>query len=424
MAATLVAMAAVGAMAVPKASSPDTDRDPTPPGEAAGGAAAADGLSPGSSLGLADAGADSERQQALDQPVPGLAYADASTHLPATDPAGAPYRTCFTDYRHLDWEAEPETVVATHRQASAGACSAEGWYRRTAFQNAILGFMVLVGEASLAGALPTADDPAAMVDSLRRQGFDRLDSMEISDSGPCERGGVQLAMFELRQQPIELDHLDATKAPAALDGLEALLGGAEAAGATVERTETATVVTGGGAACATAIVHTGRVFGWLTTSDRVRLDGVLSELDLRPSPIPRPTSPPTAAGSSGPGLEYSLGLGDLGHQTIGVRHFGLDDDRGSTGVQGASGCRDRAPGHPTQEVRLRLDGGGARRPLREVEHGAGCSRRIGEGHDGAAVQQLVAGTQLRPPFQEQRDDLGAELADGDPHRLTQRHGLM
>ncbi|MGB5760040.1 MAG: hypothetical protein WBM50_24210, partial [Acidimicrobiales bacterium] len=225
MAATLIAMAAVGAMAVPKTSGQDTERNPTSTGAADGAAATADGLSPGSSLGLPDSEAEPERNAALDRsPAPGLAYAAASAHLPATDPAGARYRTCFTDYRHLDWEAEPEAVVAAHRQASAGACSAEGWYRRTAFQNAIVGFMVLVGEASLSGALPTTDDPAAMVDSLRRQGFDRLGSMEISDSGPCERGGVQLAMFELRRRPTGLDRLEATQAPGALDGLNALLG--------------------------------------------------------------------------------------------------------------------------------------------------------------------------------------------------------
>ncbi len=288
-------MAAVVATAVPDTAVPDTAVSDT---------AVSDRRS--SALGPPDLDDRAEWSPSPDRPpLAGLAYADASTHLPATDPGGAPYRTCTSDYRQIDWEAEPGAIVAAHRRASAGPCSTEAWYRRTAFQNAILGFMVLVGEASLAEALPTADDSEAMVASLRRQGFDRLVSMEISDSGPCEGGGVQVAMFTLRTRPSGRDRFDGAVAGSALDGLEALLGGAEAAGATVERGETKTVVTGGGAACATAIVHAGRVFGWLTTSDRGRLDGVLAELDHAPGPAPGPAlgsvRPPGSAPPGRPG---------------------------------------------------------------------------------------------------------------------------
>ncbi len=224
----------------------------------------------GSDDDLADADTDEvttapdRASEAMDE----LAFAATARLTPPTDPGGSRYLTCSIDYRDIDWDAEPHNVVQSHTAASAVPCAGETWYHNTAFQNGILTFMALVGEETLANAVPSSEAPEAVAFSLRAQGFDRLAAIDIASSGRCERGQVQAALFTLadRNQPV--------------DGLEQLLASAEASGASVERSEVMTVISGGGAPCATAIVHSDEILGWVTTADAERVRLAVAEFNL------------------------------------------------------------------------------------------------------------------------------------------------
>lgn len=202
------------------------------------------------------------------EPSAGAEPSAASALLPPTAPTGTPYRVCPIDYRHVDWNAGPEEIVDAHRRASAVACAEQDWYRETAFQNGILSFMVLVGQATLAAAAPQSDEPAAMVDSLRRQGFDRVRAIDIAGSGRCEEGEVQAALLTL------------DPGPTVIDGLDSMVASAAANGADVSRRPSVTVISGAGAPCAAAIVHAGNVIGWVTAADRRRLDEAVAAMIL------------------------------------------------------------------------------------------------------------------------------------------------
>lgn len=197
-----------------------------------------------------------------------LAFAAFSGFAPPTDPGGSPYRNCTIEYGEIDWDGEPAAIVRSHTEASAVPCAGETWYHNTAFQNGILTFMALVGEEALAAAAPTSDGPTEVATSLRNQGFDRLAAIDIASSGRCERGQVQAALFTLkdRSQPVE--------------GLQPLIESAQASGAEVEHNEQITFVSGGGAPCATAIVHSDGVLGWVTTMDVARLKLAVKSFDL------------------------------------------------------------------------------------------------------------------------------------------------
>src|ERR1039457_4058595 len=58
---------------------------------------------------------------------------------------------------------------------------------------------------------------------------------------------------------------------------------------------------------------------------------------------------------------------------------------------------DVAAGESAEEVRLRLDGDGARSVGRDVAERADPSRGVGRGHDDASVEHATAGAQMRVP---------------------------
>ncbi|MGI9597266.1 MAG: hypothetical protein ACR2QK_13975, partial [Acidimicrobiales bacterium] len=95
------------------------------------------------------------------------AFVSGSRWLGPAAPSGTSYKSCTTDYGDVDWTSDQETIVDSHAAASTQVCTGQSWYRDTAFQNGILTFMVLVGEATLADAVPVSSVPAAVVDSLR-----------------------------------------------------------------------------------------------------------------------------------------------------------------------------------------------------------------------------------------------------------------
>jgi hypothetical protein len=196
-----------------------------------------------------------------------LAFA-ASRFAPATDPTGAPYLSCSIRYDGIDWSATADEIVQAHRAASAVPCAAEPWYHATAFQNGILTFMALVGEQALTEAAPVSDSADAVAASLLQQGFDRLAAIDVISSGRCERGQVQVALFTLAGDGLPVE------------GLDGLLDGAAASGATVEPTEHVTVISGGGAGCATAIIHGDRILGWVTSGDTAGVREAVAGLRL------------------------------------------------------------------------------------------------------------------------------------------------
>lgn len=198
----------------------------------------------------------------------GLLAADAVT--PATAPTGTPYRRCVVDYRTVDWEAEPAALLATHHEAAAQPCTEADWYRDVAFQNGILGFMALVGEAELQAAAPASDAAPDMVASLRAQGFDRLAVLEIAGSGSCDEGEVQAAVLRLQA--------GLTGGAAELRGLEAMVVAATTSGATVTAGTDTTIIAGGGAPCTTAIVHDAGVLAWITAGDKAVLHDAVDSL--------------------------------------------------------------------------------------------------------------------------------------------------
>lgn len=200
-----------------------------------------------------------------DTPFADTPFTDAARILPPTGPGGAPFAGCLIDYRSIDWDADAQVIVDTHAEMSMAPCTGEGWYRETAFQNGILTFMVLVGQEALAAAAPASDGVETMATSLRAQGFDRLATVEVAASGRCDEGEIQAALFTL------LDW-------ATVDGLDSMVQSATANGATVEKTPRFTTITGGGAPCATAIIHSDRTVGWVTAADRAGLEAVLSRL--------------------------------------------------------------------------------------------------------------------------------------------------
>ncbi len=200
-----------------------------------------------------------------DVPVAALAFDDGSVILGSAAPGGSPLRSCFIDYRTVDWSAKPDSVVAAHRAASLQPCAGHDWYRETSFQNGILSFMVLVGESRLAAAAPTSDEPSAIVESLRSQGFDRIATIETTSSGSCEHGEVQAVLIT-------------TIGDVDTDGLEAIVEAARATGATIDQRTGVTIIADKDAACAAAVIHHRDVVGWVTAADDQQLEAAIEPL--------------------------------------------------------------------------------------------------------------------------------------------------
>ena len=237
-----------------------------------------DAATPGDGAGSTGAGVAGRHQD----PPSRLAATDRSPTaadpppalLPPIAPTGARLQTCGVDYGEVDWSADPAVVVAAHAAASTPPCTSTGWYRETAHQNGVLAFVVLVGQQALDRAALDGAEAPAQAASLQAQGFHVVTRAEIGGSGRCEDGEVQAALLGLAD-----DHRPV--------GLRDVLRSAEAGGAIVQRYRGYTMIEGGGAPCAAAIVHSGDLVGWISSADRRTLEEVVASLDL-PAGAERP----------------------------------------------------------------------------------------------------------------------------------------
>lgn len=187
---------------------------------------------------------------------------------PVLAPTGKRYSKCTVDYSEIDWTQPPSNIVEQHTVASQQPCAEETWYSETAFQNGVLVFMVLTGEEALAAAAPASDADAATATSLREQGFDQVASLEITSSGSCTTGEVQVAILRLRSDAGE---------PL---GLEAIIDSAKSAGALVDEREAVTIIAGGGSPCTSGIVIRDDVIAWFTSNDANTVTQAATALEL------------------------------------------------------------------------------------------------------------------------------------------------
>src|SRR5512135_145673 len=119
--------------------------------------------------------------------------------------------------------------------------------------------------------------------------------------------------------------------------------------------------------------------------------------------------------------QHHLRLRDERHQLARLRgEPRLPHHRGSAAMhRGALGAHARVDRRRREEVGLRLDRRGAR-ARREVDERADRAQRVGEGHDGAAVQHAADGAQLGAHRELGDDALGAHLGEAQAHQLGEQ----